>query len=691
MKSYETKDIRNVVLLAHAGSGKTSLTEAMLYRAGAINRQGKVEEGNTASDFDPDEIKRHISINTAVLPLEWKDTKVNLIDTPGYQDFVGDTLCGIASADAAIIVVDASSGVQVGTEQVWSYCEDARLPRVVFVSRMDRENANYAEVIAQLEKAFGKKCAPLQMPIGSAHNFSGVVDILHGKAFMGDSADDAPVPPEMAAEIEGFRDQLLGAIAETDDALTEKYLEGEDLTDDELRIGLSSGVLSGALVPVLVGSASSGVGVRCLLDFIVEELPTPETHPVSVEDPKNGAAPTIAEARSDGPLVAQIFKTTADPYVGKLTYFRVYSGTFRSNSEVWNASRNQAERIGQVYLMRGKNQEPVEKVVAGDIGAVAKLAHALTSDTLTTKDRPLVVSPINFPKAIYSVAILPKSKADVDKLSNAMARMSEEDPTLDVHRDESTGDTIIGGIGDSHIDVTVERMKRKFGVEVSLATPHVPYRETVSKAVKSVEYTHKKQTGGHGQYAKVVIDLSPLPGEGFKFENKTFGGSVPRNFVPAVEKGVNEALHEGVIARYPMVDLKVDLVDGKEHPVDSSEMAFKLAGSQAFKQAAALAQPVLLEPIMNLQVRVPEAYVGDIISDLNTKRARVLGTNPEGNSTVIDAQAPLAEILRYSTDLRSITQGRASYTMEFDHYAQVPDHVAKKVVEGSKQEAAAKT
>ena len=686
MKSYDTKDIRNVVLLAHGGSGKTTLAEAMLFRAGVITRQGKIEEGNTVSDHDPDETKRQISINTAVLPFEWKNSKINLIDTPGYQDFVGETLCGIRASDAAIVVVDASSGVQVGTEQVWSYCEDAHLPRVIFISRMDRENANFAEVMKGLEAAFGKKVAPLQYPIGSAHDFKGVVDILHKKAFMGDGADEAPVPDELAGEIESLRDQLLGAVAETDDTLTEKYLEGEELTDDELRVGLSNGVLSGALVPVLVGSATMGVGVRPLLDFIVEELPTPETHPVTVENPKDGSAPLTLDAKADGPLVAQIFKTTADPYVGRLTYFRVYSGTLQSNHEVWNASRSEAERIGQVFTVRGKTQEPTDKVVAGDIGAVAKLTHATTSNTLTTKDKPLVVSPINFPKAIYSVAVSPKSKADVDKLSTAMARISEEDPTLDVHRDDSTGDTIIGGIGDSHIDVTVERMKRKFGVEVNLSTPHVPYRETISKQVKAVEYTHKKQTGGHGQYAKVVIDIEPAPSEGFSFNNKTFGGSVPRNYVPAVEKGVQEALRDGVLAHYPMVDLRVNLVDGKEHPVDSSEMAFKLAGSQAFKEAARAAAPVLLEPIMNLHVRVPESYVGDIISDLNSKRARVLGTNPDGASSQIEAQAPLAELLRYSTDLRSMTQGRASYTMEFDHYAQVPEHVAKRVIEESQKE-----
>jgi elongation factor G len=416
-------------------------------------------------------------------------------------------------------------------------------------------------------------------------------------------------------------------------------------------------------------------------------MPSPESHAITVDDPKSGA-PAKLDATADGPLVAQIFKTTADPYVGKLTYFRVFSGTLLSNHEVWNASRKEGERVGQVYTVRGKTQEPVDRVVAGDIGAVAKLAHAVTS-TLTNKDQPLTVSPINFPKPIYSVAVQPKSKADVDKLSTALARISEEDPTLEVRRDESTGDQIIGGIGDSHIDVTVERMKRKFGVEVALSTPHVPYRETLTKAT-SAEYTHKKQTGGHGQFARVVINLSPLPGGGFQFENKTFGGSVPRNYVPAVEKGINEALHEGVVAHYPVVDVKVDLVDGKEHPVDSSEMAFKLAASQAFKQAAAQAGPVLLEPIMNLHVRVPEAYVGDIISDLNGKRARVLGTNPDGASTQIEAQAPMAELLRYSTDLRSMTQGRASYTMEFDHYAQVPEHITKKVVEAAQKEAAVK-
>jgi elongation factor G len=676
MKEYTTERIRNVVLLGHGSTGKTSLAEAALFATGAITRLGRVEEGNTVSDYDPDEIKRGISINLSVVPCEWKDHKVNLIDTPGYADFVGEVKGGVRAADVGLIVVDASAGVQVGTEQAWNHAAEDNLPRAFIVNRMDRENADFGGTLQALRSAFGKQCVPVQIPIGARDAFQGVVDLVEMQAYTGDGKQGGPVPESLAAEAASYREQLVEVVAETDDELISKYLEGEELTAEEIQRGLRAGVAAGTVIPVFVASATKTIGTARLLDAIIAYLPSPLDRGEAWETEDGNTL----KADPAGPLAAQVFKTAADPYVGKLTYFRVVSGTFKGDSHVWNANRGADERVGQVFVPRGKSQENVSQLFAGDIGAVAKLAVTVTGDTLCAKDRPIKLRPIRFPAPSFSVAIAPRTKSDVDKLGPALQRIAEEDPTVVVQREPSTGETILSGIGDSHIDVTIEKMKRKFGVDVESHPPKVPYRETIT-ATATAEYIHKKQTGGHGQYARVAIKLEPLErGKGFEFVDQIVGGVVPRQYIPAVEKGVQEAMQEGVLAHYPMTDVRVTLYDGKDHPVDSSEMAFKLAAAQALKKGAAEAKPVLLEPIVKLTITVPDANTGDIMSDLNSKRAKVLGMTPSNGMTTIEALAPLAEVQRYATDLRSMTQGRGTFQMEFSHYEEVPPHLAQKVI-----------
>jgi len=677
MKEYAPDKIRNLALLGHGGTGKTSFAEAALFVSGAITRLGKVEEGTTTSDFDPDEVKRKVSINASLLPLEWQGCKLNLIDTPGYADFIGDAYSALAAVETAVVVVCAASGVQVGTEQAWEMSEGKA--RAVLINRLDRENANFGQTLQQVQASLSRRCVPLHVPIGSQDSFKGVVDLVTMKAYMGEDAAEADPPADLAGEIDSLRSQLMETVAENDEDLLNAYLENGELSPEELQRGLAIGVTAGDLVPVLVASSAKTIGVARVLQAFVDFFPAPTDKVVKTEDGK--------ELRADpaGPLAAQVFKTTADPYVGKLTYLRVFSGTLRADSHVWNANRGADERIGQLFVVRGKNQEPAPQLVAGDIGAVAKLAETLTSDTLTTREAGIKLPPIRFPEPVFSVAVFPKSKADTDKMSTALSRIVEEDPILRVHREPDTGETLLSGLGESHVEIACEKMKRKFGADIVFQTPRVPYKETLTVPA-SAEYTHKKQTGGHGQYAKVTLEIEPLErGAGFEFVNKIVGGVVPKQYVPAVENGVQEALSEGVLTHNPVVDVRVSLVDGKDHPVDSSEMAFKLAGAQALKAGAMKARPVLLEPIVNVRVRAPEAYTGDLVSDLNGKRARVLGITPEGKMTVIDAQAPLAEMQRYATDLRSLTQGRATFEIKFDHYEEVPEHVAKKVIEESQK------
>ena len=686
MPGYQTGQIRNIVLLSHGGAGKTSLAEALLFNAGVINRLGKVEEGSTTSDWDPDEQKRKISTNLSLLPFEWQGHKVNLLDAPGYADFVGEMKAAARVADAAVVVVCAASGVEVGTELVWGYADEAGLPRIIFMNKMDRENADFFRSLEQLQQAFGAKCVPLQIPIGAEAGFKGVVDLINRKAYLGVEGNEAEIPAELAATVAAQREKLLEVVAETDDDLLAKYLEGEELTEAEFTKGLLAGMGQGAVVPVLAGSAGQNSGIRRFMDTLVAIAPSPLDRPaVAARNPEKDKEEPIT-AGAEGPLAAFVFKSIADPYVGKLTYFRVLSGTLKSDAHVWNANHGKPERVGQLLLVRGKHQEPSPQFVAGDIGAVAKLADTGTNDTLSTREHPLTLPPINFPEPVYRAAVFPKSNADLDKMSAGLSRLVEEDLTLAVSKDPDTAETILAGLGESHVEIAVEKLKRKFGVELTTGVPKVSYKETITMPAKS-EYKHKKQTGGHGQYGHVFLALEPLPrGTGVEFAEKVVGGSVPKNYIPAVEKGVNSALHEGVLAHFPVVDVRITLFDGSYHPVDSSDMAFQIAGSQAFKQGVQKAQPALLEPVMSLTVFVPDSATGDTISDLNTKRGKVLGMTPDDGTTIVEALVPLAEVQRYATDLRSITQGRGTFKLAFSHYEAVPGHLAGKIIEASKKE-----
>ena len=678
MQQYGLEDIRNLVLLSHSGAGKTSLAESILFTAKVITRLGKVDDGTTTSDYDPDEVKRQISLNLTMLPFEWKGTKINLVDTPGYSDFVGEVKAAIRVSEGAVIVVCAASGVEVGSGQVWAYSEEANLPRLIFISKMDRENADFYQTLEQIQSKFGSKCVPLQLPIGAQSDFQGVVDLLTMKSYTGSPPKEGDIPSSLQTQVDSYREKLVEAVAEIDDSLLEKYLGGEELSLEELSDGLRQATISGKVVPVLVGSATKNIGITLLLDAVHSYLPLPKERDVIIVG-DSGKQETV-EPSQDAPLAALVFKTSADPYVGKLTYFRVYNGVIDSNSQVWNSTQDEAERIGQLFVLRGKTQEPVSQLSAGDIGAVAKLNVTSTGDTLCSRDKPVKIVPIEFPEPVFGEAVYPKTKADLDKLGVALSRLSEEDPTLKVSREADTGETVLSGLGETQLEVAAEKMQRKFGVGVKLETPKVPYKETITIPARA-EYKHKKQTGGHGQYGHVFLELEPLSrGSGREFAGKIVGGAIPRNYIPAVEKGVNEAIQEGVLARYPVVDIKTTVYDGSFHPVDSSEICFKIAGAGALKKGLSQAQPVLLEPIMNIKVRVPEDFTGDIIGDLNTKRARVQGMTPEGGINIIEAQVPQAEILRYTIDLKTITQGRGSYSAEFSHYEETPPHITQKIV-----------
>ena len=688
MKAYRTEQLRNVGLFSHGGAGKTSIAEAMLFCAGAIGRLGRVEDGTTVSDYDPEEVRRHISVQLALLPLEWRNTKINLVDTPGYADFVGEVHEAVRAVDSAIVVFEAVAGVEVGTETVWQQADNHGLPRLVLINKMDRENANFERTLEQMVSRFGKRLVPIQLPIGAESTFDGVVDLLTMKAYRGADLIESEIPAELRTRAEQARESLVEAAAETDDELIAKYLEGEALSDDEIRTGLRAGVLSGQVVPVLCCAALTNKAVAPVLDAIANYLPSPADRPGVEATNLVTQKPEVLKPGDDQPLAALVFKTTADPFVGKLTYFRVFSGVMHSDSTVWNAAKGREERLGQLFVIRGKSQEPIVQLGAGEIGAVAKLQETSTGDTLCYKDHPVALEAISFPEPVLSVAVAPKTKADLDKLGNALTRLVDEDPTLQVRKDPDTGETIVSGLGESHVEIAAEKMRRKFGVDVTLSIPRVPYKETITIPSKA-EYKHKKQTGGHGQYGHVLIELEPTErGAGFEFAERVVGGAVPRNFIPAVEKGVREVLTEGNLAGYPVVDVKVTLYDGSSHSVDSSEMAFKIAAAQAFKKGFDLGRPVLIEPIMNVTVTVPEQYVGDVMGDLNTKRARVMGINPQGGLTVIEAQAPLAEMQRYATDLRSLTQGRGTYRMEFSHHEEVPAHIAQQVIAEAKREKA---
>lgn len=690
MKAFPPERIRNVAVVGHGGTGKTSLVEAMLFRAGAVDRLGKVDDGTATTDFDPEEQRRAHTINASLAPLEWKGSKVNLIDAPGYPDFVGEVVSALRAVEGAIVVVDAVAGVQVQTEVAWGHAAHGGVSRLVVVNRLDRENASFDRALESLRGRFGTTVAPIQIPIGAEGSFSGVVDVLEMTAYTFTNGDAVPgeVPADLRAAAQAARETLVEAAAETDDALVEKYLESGELSQEELTHGLHTGVRAGTLIPVLCAAATRLIGVPMILDAIAALLPAPtERAEISATDGKG--SPVALTPSAEGPLAALVFKTVADPYVGKLSYFRVYSGTLKSDATLLNAVKGKPERVGQVYFVRGKSQEATPQVASGDLGATAKLAETGTGDTLCSRDHPLQLPPIAFPQPAMAMAIEPKSKGDEDKMGSSLGRLAEEDPTFRVRRDAELRQTVISGMGESHLEIMADRLRRKFGVDVALHPPRVPYRETVRGKAKA-QGRYVKQTGGRGQYGVCFLEVEHQPrGTGFEFVDKIFGAAIPNQFIPSVEKGVRKTLEEGVLAGYPVVDVRVTLYDGKYHDVDSSDIAFQIAGSMAFKDAAAEAGLVLLEPIVDLKVWVPEDQMGDVIGDLNAKRGRIMGMEPQGGgSTVVLAQVPQAEVLRYASDLRSMTGGRGTFESSFSHYEEVPPHITDKVVAQAKQQKA---
>ncbi|MFY9303281.1 MAG: elongation factor G [Atribacterales bacterium] len=689
MNSFTSKNIRNVGLFSHAGSGKTTLSEALLFNAGLLSRRGKVEEGNTVSDWQPEEIKRGISIDLSILPWEWKGCKVNLIDTPGYADFVGNVLGAIRAVDSAVVLLCATSGVEVGTEKVWEYISRENLPVIFFINRMDREGANFDEAVEELQEKINPRATPLFIPVGKESDFRGVIDLLHFRAlYFGKEGkvEEGEIPEEMKEVVQRARENLVENIAETNDDLLDLYLEGQEISSSQLEEALRVAIRERHIFPILCGSGVENKGVDILADFLVDFAPSPLERP-----PVRGINPLTEEEEErkcdeNEPFSALVFKIISDPYVGKLALFRVFSGKISSDSRLYNASRGVEEKVGQLLFLRGKNQESAKEIKAGDIGVVAKIDEVYIGDTLADREHPIVFPPISYPEPTYMAAIRPLGKGDEEKISQALSRLMEEDPTFRLYRDPDTKEDIVYGMGDIHLDVLTEKMKRKFGVEVSLTIPQVPYKETIKKPAKA-EGKYKRQSGGRGQYGHAFLELEPLPrGQGFEFVDKIVGGVIPRNYIPAVEKGVQEAMQEGVLAGYPVIDVRATVYDGSYHPVDSSDMAFKIAGSMAFKKGASEAEPVLLEPIMSVEVIVPEEYMGDVIGDLNSRRGRILGMDPQDSYQKIRALVPLAELFRYSVDLRSLTQGQGYFTMKFSHYEEVPAQLAEAIIEKAKKE-----
>lgn len=667
MKSYQTGQLRNIGVVAHGSAGKTSLVEAMLFNTGAINRLGRVEDGTTTSDFHPEEIKKQVTIHTSLVPCEWKNTKLNLLDTPGFSDFISDVKGVLRVVEGALFVVCAVAGVEVQTELIWAMANDSELPKIIFINKMDRENANFDKVMGEIQETLNGNFVPVQIPIGAAETFSGYVDVISQKAYTygaNGEISEVPVPADLAGVLESFREKLIESSAEMNDEALEKYLNGDELTESEIMEGLKAGIKAGKITPVLCGSATKNLGVKQAMDFLAEFCPSPDE-------------------KTAEPLSSLVFKTLVDPFVGKMNFVKIFSGSLKADSNIYNATKDKTEKIGQVLYVRGKHQEPTQQLACGDIAVLVKLQDTGTNDTLCTKEKPEKLEPIVFPVPTYSVAIEPKAKGDEDKLGTAISRTLEEDPALRVEKNVETHQTILTGMGEMHLDITLDKFKRKFGVDVVMNDPRVPYRETIRGSVK-VEGKHKKQSGGHGQYGHCWLRIEPLADKDFEFDEEIFGGAVPKQYFPAVEKGVREAMTEGVLAGYPVTNVKVVLYDGSYHNVDSSEMAFKIAASQGFKKGVLQAKPVLLEPIANVEVVVPESFMGDIISDFNTKRGRILGMEPNGKFTTVKAQVPMSEMYRYSIDLKSITQGRGSFSMSFGHYEEVPAMLADKIIAKAK-------
>lgn len=686
--SHKAADrIRNVALIGHRGCGKTSLHEAMLFEAGAINRLGKVEDGSTVSDHEDDERARGLSINACVSCFPYADREINLIDTPGEPSFVADAAAALRVADSAVVVVNGVAGVEVQTERLWQRADAEGLARLVFVNMLDRDRADFFAALDSLKAAFGPHVVATEIPIGAEHEVRGVVDLIDMEAWVYEgsdpgSAERAPIPDELRAQAEEYREKLMDEVAENSDALMERYLDGEEIAHEEIVTALKQGVTDGHLFPVTCGVATRNLGTNRLLDALVEDLPSPQMRGALAALDGDGEAIEV-EPDEDGPLVAYVFKTTADPYAGRINLFRVYSGTIRSDSHAVNVTHQQKERLGQIGQPLGKELRPVPDLGAGDIGAIAKLKETKAGDVLCDEQRDLAFPPLDLPAPVMAFSYEAKTKGDEDKAATAVRRLSEEDPTLDVHRDPQTGEQIIAGLTQVHVEVLVERMKSRFGAEIELHPPRVPYQETIRQSA-SAHARYKKQTGGKGQFADCSIELEPgEDGGGLEFVNQIKGASIPGGFIPAVEKGVLEAMQHGTVAGYPVKDVRVRLVDGKHHDTDSSELAFKLAGAMAFKQAMEEAEPVLLEPIVKLTINCPDEVVGDVIGDLNSRRGRPLGMEAKGSTTEVKAEVPMAEILDYAPDLRSISAGRADYTMEFERYEEVPGHLAAKVVDSA--------
>lgn len=664
LKNYDTFNLRNVCIVGHGGAGKTSLSEAFLFNSGAITRMGKVQEGNTVSDSLPEEIKHKVSISTSHVPVEWEGVKINVLDTPGYSDFFGEVKSALRVVESGVLVLCGVSGIEVQAEILLDFMEEQKLPRIIFINKLERENANFEKVIDQLKESYAQmRFAPLHIPIGHEAQFQGIIDIIDRKAYYYENnasgkytAKDAP--EEFQEEIDQLRDVLAEAVAEADDDILTKYLEGEPLSNEELQKALSAAFAKNLVVPVLAGSAFKNIGTANLLNFLAQNAPQPEVQ---------------AEK------CALVFKTLADPYVGKMNFLRVYGGKFQADNLIFNSTRGVEEKLGNPFLLKGKNQEPVTMIAAGDIAVIAKLQEVGTGDTLCTKEKPVHLEGIDFPEPRLAVTIEPKSKGDEDKLGNALTRLAEEDPTMRTEKNTETKELLLFGMGEMHLEILMEKLQRKFGVAVNTRVPKVPYRETIRKQVK-VEGKHKKQSGGHGQYGHVWLTLEPINDAEFEFAEEVFGGSVPKQYFPAVEKGIREAMNEGILAGYPVTGLKAILYDGSYHNVDSSEMAFKLAAILAFRKGSELAKPVLLEPVVEVEVRVPEVFMGDVIGDLNSKRGRVLGMEADGKIQIIRAHVPQSEMMRYAIDLKSLTQGRGSFDMQFLKYEEVPAKISENII-----------
>lgn len=689
MKDYTINNLRNVGILGHSGSGKTSLTEALLFASKTVDRLGKVDEGNTTSDFDAEEKKRRISISASVTPFEWKDVKINLLDLPGYFDFIGEQIQGMRACDVAMIVVCGAAGVEVGTEKAWSYVNNIKLPRTFFINKLDRENSDYDKTLAQLKDKFGISVVPIQYPIGKESEFKGIVNIIsHTADYYNPKTkkmERGEVPAELEDKIQECRQMVMEAVAETDEALLDKYFEEGELSYEEIYSGLIKGCVSGDIAPVMCGSATTLVAMENLMNDIIECFPSPEYAVAQKGMDKKNNKEVRVSLNSEDPFSAIVFKTIADPFVGKMSIFRVITGEVTPDTVVINSSKEKNEKMGTIFYLRGKSQIPADRIIAGDIGAVAKLQYTTTGDTLCDPAFNVEYSRIKFPDPVMSMAVIPKAKGDEDKISSGLGKLLEEDPTFKVSRDVENAETIVSGVGETHLDVIASKLKNKFGVDVALQTPKVPYREAI-KGVSDVQGKHKKQSGGHGQYGDVKIKFEPrTDGEDdLQFVDQVVGGVVPRNYIPAVEKGLRECILKGVLAGYPVIRLKATLHDGSYHPVDSSEMAFKVAASLAYKKGLEEAKPILLEPILRLEVNIPDSYMGDVIGDINKKRGRVLGMEPEDGLQKVIAEVPMGEMFNYATDLRSMTQARGSFTTSFVRYEEVPAAEAAKIIDKAK-------